>query len=298
MEGQLRDAGQAAEPGQPLGYVAPSVIYLDDAALDAGIPNVARIYDYLLGGKDNFAADREAALALKTAIPDAERAARDNRAFLRRAVRFLAEQGISQFIDIGTGLPTQGNVHEIARAVIPDARVLYVDNDLVVVSHARAILAKSEDVVAVEGDLCYPRELLSRREVRNVIDFEQPVGVLLIAVLHFIDSSQQPWQAVEAILQRVPPGSYLVVSHVTGDDISEAAVKQAREIYYGARVQGEARSYAAISRFFAGTELVEPGLVDVSTWRSGREHASKYRPTLFYAGVGRKPAAATPFVSS
>ena len=210
----------ASRPGQPPGYVPAPVTLLDQESFETGIPNIARVYDALLGGKDNYAVDRQAALALTAAIPHADRAARDNRAFLGRAVRYLAaEAGISQFLDIGTGLPTQGNVHEIAQAVNPDARVVYVDNDNVVVSHGRALLAKAPGVLAVEGDLRYPRELLGRKEVRTFLDFTQPVAVLLVAVLYFLGDSESPWQAISAITRRIAPGSYVAVSHVTGDEI-------------------------------------------------------------------------------
>ena len=148
-------------------------------------PNVARVYDALIGGKDNYAADRQAARKLEAAVPGAARAARDNRAFLGRAVRFLAaDAGIRQFIDIGTGLPTRGHVHQIARAADPAARVIYADNDPIVVAHARALLVDAPQVIAVEADLRFPRHLLTLPAVRNLIDFDQPVAVLLVAVLH------------------------------------------------------------------------------------------------------------------
>lgn len=278
-----------ADPGQPLGHVPAPVTLLDQGSFKTGIPNIAQVYDALLGGKDNYAVDREAALALTAAIPDAARAARDNRAFLGRAVRHLAaEAGISQFLDIGTGLPTQGNVHEIAQAVNPDARVVYVDNDDVVVSHGRALLAKAPGVLAVEGDLRYPRELIGRKEVRTFLDFTQPVAVLLVAVLHFLGDSESPWQAVSAITRRIAPGSYVAISHVTGDDIPAQAVDRARDIYAAALVQGSARSRARIMRFFEGLELIDPGLVDVGAWRSGHGREAG-RPVLFWAGIGRKP---------
>lgn len=257
--------------------------------LDSGLSNVARIYDALLGGKDNYAADREAARSLVEAVPDAQRAARDNRAFLARAVRFLAgEAGIGQFLDIGTGLPTRGNVHEIARSVNPDARVAYCDYDPIVVAHARALLADTAEVQAVEADVRYPRHLLTLPAVRDLIDFSQPVAVLLVAVLHFVPDSDSPWSAVKCIIDHLAQGSYLVISHVTGDEIPEHAVRQAEEIYTGALVRGAARSRGDIARFFAGVDLIEPGLVDVATWRSGRRHSGPDRPVLFYAGVGRK----------
>jgi hypothetical protein len=257
--------------------------------LDSGLSNVARIYDALLGGKDNYAADREAARRLVEAVPDAQRAARDNRAFLGRAVRFLAaEAGIGQFLDIGTGLPTRGNVHEIARSVNPDARVVYCDYDPIVMAHARALLAGTPDVEAAEGDVRYPRHMLTLPAVRELIDFSRPVAVLLVAVLHFVPDSDSPWSAVKCITDHLAPGSYLVISHVTSDEIPDDAVRQAREIYAGALAQGAARSRGDIARFFDGVDLIDPGLVDVAAWRSGRHRSAPGRPVLFYAGVGRK----------
>jgi hypothetical protein len=258
---------------------------------DSGLSNVARIYDALLGGKDNFAADRDAARKLMEAVPGAERAARDNRAFLARVVRFLAaDAGISQFLDIGTGLPVGGHVHEIAQAVNPAARVVYADNDPVVVAHARALLTDSPLVGAVEGDVRYPRHLMTMPEVRGLIDFAQPVAVLLVAVLHFVPDSDSPWSAVHTITDRLAPGSYVVVSHVTGDETSDAAIAQAAEIYQGALVRGAARSRTEIARFFDGLEIMPPGLVDVAEWRPRRRAEAIGRPVLFWAGAGRKPA--------
>jgi len=278
-----------ADPDRPLGHVPAPVTVLHQESFESGIPNVARIYDALLGGKDNFAVDREAALALTAAIPGAARAARDNRAFLGRAVHYLAaEAGITQFLDIGSGLPTAMNTHDVARAVNPDARVVYADSDPVVVSHARALLAKAPGVLAVEGEVQYPRDLLGRREVRDVMDFSRPVAVLLVAVLHFLGDCESPWQVVEAINRRVAPGSFVVISHVTGDQISPEAVTRARDIYAGF-TQGTARSRARIMALFDGLGLVPPGLVDVAAWRSGSELPT--RPTLFWAGIGRKPGA-------
>jgi hypothetical protein len=261
----------------------------EQVCFDSRLANVARIYDVLLGGKDNYAADREAARRLVEAVTDARRAARDNRAFLGQAVRFLAAgAGIDQFLDIGTGLPTRGNIHEIARSVNPDARVVYSDNDPIVMAHARALLADTPDVEAVEGDVRYPRHLLTLPAVRDLIDFSRPVAVLLVAVLHFVPDSDSPWSAVRWITEHMAPGSYLVISHVTGDEITDEAVRQAPEIYDGALVQGTARSRGDIARFFSGMDLIEPGLVDAVAWRSGRRRESG-RPVLFYAGIGCKP---------
>ena len=257
---------------------------------DTGVPNVARIYDALLGGKDNYAADREAAGELLKVVPGAARAARDNRAFLGRAVRFLAgEAGIRQFLDIGTGLPTLGNVHEIAQAANPAARVVYADHDPVVMLHANVLLAKSASVEAVNADLRYPLDLLTSPAVRALIDFDEPVAVLLVAVLHFVEDSENPWKIVDCIKDHMAPGSYPALSHVTGDDIPPDAMQQAREVYKNASAPGVARERDDIDRFFDGLVMLSPGLVNVPAWRP--DHIiRKPRETLFYAGVGRKPA--------
>jgi hypothetical protein len=256
---------------------------------DPGIPNVARIYDALLGGKDNYAADREAARRLVAAVPGAAHAARENRAFLARAVSFLAgEAGMRQFIDIGTGLPAGGHVHEIAQAADPGARVAYADNDPVVVAHANALLAGAPTVAVVHADVRYPRHLMTLPALRAFIDFDQPVAVLLVAVLHFVADSEDPWAIARCITGYLAAGSYLVVSHVTGDEITADAARQARAIYDGASAPGVTRSKDDIGRFFDGLEMVPPGVVDVAAWRSGPRHGGTPGAVLFYAGIGRK----------
>ena len=262
--------------------------------LDVTVPNFARIYDWLLGGKDNFAADREAGQRLLAAVPGASRAARANRAFLGRAVRFLAEEaGIRQFLDIGTGLPTQGNVHEMAQAADPQARVVYCDNDPMVIVHANALLADNLSVAASQADLRNPDFLFALPGTRALIDTSQPLAVLLVAVLHFLPDSDDPWALVERIKRQLAPGSYVVISHVTGDGIPAEAARAAAKVYEKASAPGVARSRAEIARFFTGLELVEPGLVEVSAWRPPPLD-QRPRPTLFYAGVGRKPLPGSP----
>ena len=257
-------------------------------SFNPAVPNVARIYDFLLGGKDNYAADRDAAQRLLDAVPGAAAAARDNRRFLGRAVWFLArEAGIRQFLDIGTGLPTRGNVHEIAHAAKPGARVVYADNDPIVVTHARALLADSLTVAAVQGDLRDPGHLFSLPDVAAFIDWDEPVAVLMVAVLHFLEDCQNPWRAVDAFKAQMAPGSYLVLSHVTGDDTPAEVIRQAAEIYQHASAPGMARSRAQIARFFDGLDMVSPGLVDPAAWRRPRLEG-KSRPVLFYAGAARK----------
>jgi SAM-dependent methyltransferase len=255
---------------------------------------VARVYDALIGGKDHYAADREAARALEAAVPGAAQAARDNRAFLGRAVRFLASRhGISQFLDIGTGLPTREHVHQAARKVNPEARVVYADSDPVVVAYARALLAGQPGIAAVTGDVRYPRDLLTDPAVRAVLDFSRPVAALLIAVLHFVTDDEDPWAAVRCIVDHLAPGSFLVISHVTGDEIPARAVEQAREIYATAQAPGTARSRAEVTRFFDGTQLTGTGVTDVATWHAARR-ATAAKPALFWAGIGRKPEAIQP----
>ena len=260
----------------------------EESSLGPRLPNVARVYDALLDGKDNYAADRAAARRLAAVVPGAAAAARANRDFLARAVGFLAgPAGIDQFLDIGVGLPAASAVHEVARKVNPQAQVVYADNDPVVAAHARARLADSPGVAAVEGDVRYPRHLLTMREVRAVIDFDRPVAVLLLAVLHFVADSDDPWAAVRCITGQLAPGSYLVISHVTGDALSDVAVRAASRVYDGALASLTARSLAQVTRFFAGMEVVEPGVVDVARWRRPARGRSA-PPVLLYGGVGRK----------
>lgn len=252
-------------------------------------PNVARIYDYLLGGKDNYAVDRAAAEELLTYIPDARQACHQNRGFLQRAVRFLAgEAGIRQFIDIGTGLPTAGNVHEIAQRTSPVARVVYVDYDPVVVNHAEALLATNASVGVISGDLRNPDGILRHPDLHRLINFSEPVAVLLVAILHFIPDDDGPYGIVEKLKAAVPSGSYLVLSHVTGDHVAGDMSEQARAVYKRATEPVFPRWRAAVSHFLDGLETVSPGVVDVAAWRAPQQSLRPDR-TLLYAGVGRKP---------
>lgn len=284
----MQPASRTAGPQAP----GPGAHHNDEQAFDPNVPNVARIYDFFLHGKDNYAADRDAARKLLAVIPGAAAAARDNRAFLGRAVRFLArEAGIRQFIDLGTGLPTQGSVHGIAQATDPLPHVVYADNDPVVVTHATALLADSFRVTAVQADLRNPDRLLSLPAVRALIDFTQPVAVLMIAVLHFVPDRDDPWSIVSRYTSTMAPGSYLVLSHVTGDGTPAEAIRQATEIYEHASAPGIARTRTQIARFFGGLDMVPPGLADPRHWRCDLP-VRKPHPVLFYAGVGRKPAPA------
>jgi hypothetical protein len=234
--------------------------------LDVRTPNVARMYDYLLGGKDNFAADRAAADQLIAAIPDLPFVVRVNRAFLSRTVRFLVESGIRQFIDIGAGLPTQGNVHEIAHQMAPDARVVYVDNDPVVLTHGRAVLADDEKVGVTYGDLRRPGEIIDSPEVRNLIDFDEPVGILLLAVLHHLPDSDDPYGIMTRLREAVVRGSYVAISHATPEQRPEV-VPLVNAVHRQATSPLIGRHRAEVLRMVDGFELVPPGLVYAPSWR-------------------------------
>ena len=256
----------------------------------ARVPNVARIYDYLLGGKDNFEADRAAAETLMRLIPDSVTACQDNRRFVRRAVRYLAGQGIRQFIDIGTGLPTQGNVHEVALEAAPDARVVYADYDPVVVAHARALLAKpaAPAVAAISGDLRHPEQILQDPELRALISLDQPFAILATAVLHFISDERRPLRdyphADSGHAARQLPGD--LAHHPRRRRAGRRP--QAQAVYANATAQAHPRTRDGIARFFDGLELAEPGVVSVSAWRLEPSAAPSGR-TLMYAGAARKP---------
>lgn len=255
------------------------------ARFDTSVAHPARMYDYFLGGKDNFPADRAAADRLLAAAPQTRVGARENRAFLQRAIRYLAgEASIRQFLDIGTGLPTQGNVHEIAQQVVPDARVVYVDNDPIVHVHANALLA-GDNTTAILADLREPEAILGAPQVRGMIDFDEPLAVLLVAVLHFIRDEEDPAGIVAQLRDAIAPGSYLVLSHGTGDlDLELSA--EATRVYERAAAPLVLRSLAEIARLFDGFELVDPGLVQLSLWRPDGELPSARG---LFGGVGRKP---------
>lgn len=252
---------------------------------DPSVPNPARMYDYYLGGKDNFPADREAAELALSVVPFGREVARANRQFMVRAVTFMARGGIGQFIDLGTGLPTRPNVHEVARSVHPDARVLYVDNDPMVCSHARALLATNDGVAAIHGDIRTPQDILNDPVTRAMIDFTRPVGVLFVAVLHFLTDDDQPWEQVAAFRWRMASGSMLAVSHITSDGTPPDVQATIQDVYAEASAPAVFRTRQQIESFFGGLDLVEPGLVEVGAWRSLR--LSPAAPLRFLGGVAR-----------
>ncbi|RJL35848.1 SAM-dependent methyltransferase [Bailinhaonella thermotolerans] len=265
------------------------------AGIDISKPNVARVYDAFLGGKDNYAADRAVVEESLRWNPDAAKGAQANRAFLRRAVRTLAGSGVGQFLDIGSGLPTAGNVHEVAQAVDPDARVVYVDHDPVVLTHGRALLENSKTTAFVQADVRDPDAILGHEKVREFIDFERPVGLLLFAILHHVPDADRPADIAARLREPLPPGSFLAVSHFFDPgpampEISE--VCRGAERYFDSTLgSGRWRTREEILEYFGDFELLDPGLTLLNEWRPTGDEPG-LPPVLhntFAAGVARKP---------
>jgi S-adenosyl methyltransferase len=258
-------------------------------------PNVARMYDYMLGGKDNFPADRAAVrLTFDVLGEDVVRgAAQQNRRFLRRAVRHLArEAGIRQFLDIGTGLPTMGNVHEVARTEAPDSRIVYVDNDPVVISHAGYTLHGVEGTAIVDRDLRDPGGITGDARVRSVLRFDEPIAVLLVAILHFLADADDPAGIVAALMAAVPPGSFLVISHLSADHYAEA--DKAAAVYEEASSGLYLRNRAAVGSLFGGLPVEDPGdVVWTSQWHPDGDTPPVDSPggASLWCGIARKPLA-------
>jgi DNA-binding SARP family transcriptional activator/O-methyltransferase involved in polyketide biosynthesis len=251
-----------------------------NAGIDITVPSAARTYDYLLGGADNFDVDREAADRLLAVIPDLREVALRNRTFLRRSVRFLAEQGVRQFVDVGAGLPTQGNVHQVVEEIVPDARVIYVDNDPMVVAHGTAIIDDRRSTVVINGDVRAPEKIFDHPETRRLIDPHEPVGVLMLAVLHFV-AADEAHLVLERVREWLPPGSALVISHVTRTGSSPEVIKMMEIAARRTTVERVfLRSRVEIESLFAGLELVAP-LDDPGNWR-----ASEPLPPCTLAALG------------
>ncbi len=260
------------------------------AGIDTGKANIARVYDYWLGGSNNFRADQDAARAMIAIEPNIRGIARANRAFLGRAVRFLAaEAGIRQFVDIGSGIPTGQNVHEVAQEAAPGSRVVYADVDEIAVAHSRLILEDNADTAVIQADLREPDAVLTAPETQLLIDFSQPVGLLLVSVLHFLDDHDDPWRVVADLRDALAPGSYLVLSHGTGEAKPDVAAA-ANTVYLNkVAARGHYRSRADILRFFDGFSLLDPGLVYLTQWRPDEPSDTEANAANFWllAGVGR-----------
>jgi SAM-dependent methyltransferase len=258
--------------------------------VDTKRANPARVFDYWLGGTHNFLADQDVGRAVAAVQPTIRAVIRANRAFLGRGVRFQAASGIRQFLDIGSGIPTQGNVHEIAQQAAPGSRVVYVDIDPVAIAHSRAILAGNENTTVIDADLRQPEKILGHDSTRRLIDFDQPVGLLLSAVLHFIPDDEDPWRITRTLRDALAPGSYLLLSHVLGEE--EPAIAEAGERVYnrGVSTNIHFRSRADILRFFEGFELVDPGLVHPPWWRpdSPQDVPADSSDFLGLVGIGLK----------
>jgi trans-aconitate methyltransferase len=256
--------------------------------VDVTVPNVARAYDYYLGGYHNFAVDREFVARVEAAMPGFSYAAHANRAFLGRAVRWLVDAGIRQFLDIGSGIPTLGNVHEVAQQAAPDARVVYVDIDPVAVAHGRAILADNPYATSIEADLRRPAEILGHPEVLQLLDFSQPTAVLLMAVLHFVPDSDDLGGIVARLRDGLAPDSCLAISHITASTHSRQ-IEEVRRLYQHTLTPGLPRTPRQIKKLLAGLDLVEPGLVQVDDWLPDVERATRHpQAEVMLGAVGRK----------
>ncbi|WP_175440302.1 SAM-dependent methyltransferase [Micromonospora nigra] len=251
--------------------------------IDTSVAHPARRYNYWLGGKDNFQADRDSGDAMAEAFPTIRTAALENRRFLQRAVRYLArEAGIRQFLDIGTGIPTADNTHEVAQRIAPESRVVYVDNDPIVLAHARALLTSSPQgaTAYIDADLREPEKILTHPELLRTIDLSRPVALMLVAILHFLPDDDDPKALLTRLVDALPPGSYLAASHATHDYLPPHIAEQAKAAAKGGGPHGlvNLRSLAEFTAYFEGLEVVEPGITSVAEWHA--DDAPQPRPSV------------------
>ncbi len=262
----------------------------DDVPLDK--PNPARMYDYFLGGFHNFAIDRAAAEQMRAVIPDTPFFMRTGRAFLRRSVTFLVEQGIEQFLDLGSGIPTVGNVHEVAQAINPAARIVYVDVEPIAVRHSETILQGNHNATVIQADVRQTDLILNHPKTMSLIDFGKPVGVLISNLLHFLTDDEEASQMVRTYRDAVVPGSFLTISHATAEHYKQEDKERGEQVYARTTTPIKTRTRAEIEVFFEGLELVDPGLVFVPLWRpEGPDDLLLDQPDVasVLGGVGRKP---------
>jgi hypothetical protein len=262
--------------------------------IDPSVPHPARRYDYWLGGKDNFAADRKSGDAVAAAYPAIRTTVIENRRFMHRATRYLAETaGVRQFLDIGTGIPTSPNLHEIAQGVAPQSRVVYVDNDPIVLAHARALLTSSPEGAAayVDADLRDPERILDHPDVRATIDFDRPVGLMLVAILHFLTDADDPYAITRRLVKALPSNSYVVISHATTDLVSREVAATAAPVTRTSMIDMAFRTRGEFGAFFDDLELVPPGISPVTEWRpdDSPEQRRAAAQASMYAAVARKP---------
>jgi hypothetical protein len=260
--------------------------------VDVSVPSSARLYDYLLGGAHNFAVDRRMGEQVERAMPHVRSAVRVNRAFLGRAVRFMIDQGVRQFLDIGSGIPTVANVHEVAQAVDPECRVVYVDRDPVAVAHSELLLAGNDRTGVVQADMRDPDSILSSGEVRRLLDFDEPIGLVMLLMVHWVPTEADPWGLMKQYREALPSGSYLAISHFTSDHQDEGVKAAAARVNQAGGDQVVERHRDEIAALFGDFELVEPGLVGFAEWRPSGPGDISDDPLMnkiAYAGVARKP---------
>ena len=282
------------EAGSPDVSVPSSAVPADPGLpppeFNTGVAHPARVYNYWLGGKVNYASDRELGDAVIAVVPSTRTAVRANRAFLGRAVRYLTQEaGIRQFLDIGTGIPAPANVHEVAQSVAPESRVLYVDNDPIVLAHARALMTShpAGATAFIQADLREPHRILADPELHATLDLGQPVALMLIAVLHFLTEQEAPLSIVAELIDALPSGSYLTISHLTADfDPEEAAAGQQAGQRSG--ITYVPRTRAEVAKFFTGLDLVDPGVVPLLAWRPDNGTPENLADARIYAAMGRK----------
>lgn len=258
-------------------------------SVDLEKPSAARAYDYALGGNHNFAVDREFVEHNLRRQPELKRYAIMNRAFMRRAVVFLMDQGIRQFLDLGSGIPTVGNVHEIAQGIDPSSRVLYVDNEHVAVAHSQLLLESNENAAMVQADMTKPRLVMNDPETRRLLDLDQPVGLLAITIGHYVLDDQDPIGVFASYREALAPGSYLALTHLTAD-FDQAKGDELNEFMKRSQNQVRARTWSEVKELFGDFELIEPGLVTTSQWRPERapDNPDDARLDGLYAGIARK----------
>ncbi|MEU4570465.1 SAM-dependent methyltransferase [Micromonospora sp. NPDC023956] len=261
------------------------------SGVDTSVPHSARIYDWWLGGKDNFAVDRATGTAMLEAIPTLRMMAAENRRFVHRMARYLVTQaGVRQFLDVGTGIPTRPNLHEVAQSVAPETRVVYVDNDPIVLAHARALMISSPQGRSeyIHADLRHPERILAEVSRGDTLDLTRPVALTLIAILMLLGEADDPLDRVRALTDALPSGSYLAITHPT-PDFNPTAVEAAVAAATGNGMTLVPRTRAEVARFFEGWELVEPGIVPVPAWRPDGAPPDDPEAVYYWAGVARKP---------